>query len=129
MQRWRARWFVVAVMIAAAPARTHPVRWWRSPQLVAQLHLTPAQCDEMERAYEQTLPTQRHASVEVARTVDAIAHELNDGFAEDRLLRLTQQLIEAQAEEGSVQGELFRKTRAVCVLQHAPKWLVAQVTQ
>jgi len=73
-------------MVMCAPARTQPARWWRSSQLVARLHATAAQCHELERLYERTLPTQRRASVDMAQTIDAISHELNDGFNEARLL-------------------------------------------
>jgi hypothetical protein len=120
---------LVAVMVVCGPLRSQPARWWRSQDARVQLHLTRAECDEIDRAYQRSLPAQCAASLEATRALAAISQQLDDGFQEETLLALTERLASAQTREQTVQHDLSRAAHALCARRHTPEWLVTQVAR
>lgn len=79
--------------------------------------------------YQRGLPAQQHASADAARALDAISHQLDDSFAEETLLTLTERLASAQALAGVVQHDVSTAARTVCARRHTPEWLVTRLAR
>ena len=129
MRRRSARILLIGVVIVCAPIRAQPARWWRSPDAIAALGLTPAECDEIEQLYRRSVPAQQAASVEAAQALNAIARQLDDHFVEERLLALTERLAAAQGHAQAVERDLSHRARAVCARRHMPDWLITRVAR
>ena len=128
-RRQLPRTLVVAVLVVSSPVRTQPARWWRSPRVVQQLRLTRQECEEIDRVYEAAAPSQRAASSEVARLLNEIGRQMNDGFVEETLLTLTNRLAAAEAHEAAIRRQLLRDARSLCVRRDGPEWLNSKVTE
>ena len=129
MARRIPRSLLVALMVIGLEIRTQPVRWWHAPHIVEQLHLSRAECDEIDRLYDASLPAAREASLQAARAMNGIARQLESSFVEETLLELTQNLAAAQTHEKMLEREVSRKAQAVCVRRHAPEWSLTRVAQ
>lgn len=112
MSRAAGRVLIGAAIIAVwQPPIQPPPRWWRSPQALTSMHLTPADCDEVDRAVQSSVKAQTQASMELADAIHEIAVQLDDAFAERRLLELSERLAAAEAQEAALDHEIAPERR------------------
>ena len=100
-----AQGLLLLLILAGTQEHLQSIRWWWSPTVVAALGITSEQAAAIERAYEDSLPAQRHASEEVIDATARVADLIRAQVYDDQLLHLTERLAQAH----STQSELHRK--------------------
>src|SRR5512147_3191781 len=98
---------VLVAITVMLQARVESTRWWSSPSVVRMLRLSPAQCAELDRIYEGTLPARLRLAEQITALADRV-QQLNDSDASDEeVMPATEQLTHAQAERGALKASLL----------------------
>ncbi len=100
---------VVVALTVMLQARVESTRWWWSADVIRALALSPAQCRELDRVYDSTLPTRRRLAEEITALADRV-QRLNDGDASDEeIMPATERLAHAQAERWGLNTALVAR--------------------
>jgi Spy/CpxP family protein refolding chaperone len=123
-----AQTVVVLVIFASTQVHLQSVRWWWSPTVVAVLRITPEQSAAIERAYEDSLPAQRHASEDVIDTTGRVVDLIRAAVYDDQLLHMTEKLVNAYSSQDEVQQKMRERAAHALTLEQRQKLirLIAQ---
>ena len=97
---------VLAAFVVGRPAPLQPLRWWRSPPVVKALSLSGTQLHIIEQLYAETLPAQRRSTERLVDTINHVSRLIKEGNYGDDMLRQTEEVARATAEERALSLKL-----------------------
>jgi len=108
--KWLLRGVVLLQILSVTEVDLEPSRWWLSPVVISELHLTPRQCAAVERFYEDqnTEQAERRSSEDMFAVENRIEDRLEEGEYDAELLRLTSRLGEDLAESDELRRRAER---------------------
>lgn len=90
---------VVTLWFVTRPIQLSSTEWWRSPRVTSSIRLTRVQKDLIERLYIARLPGRRRCVERLVESTDRLDRMLRDGADQDEILKGTQSVAAAAAEE------------------------------
>jgi hypothetical protein len=84
---------------ATRPIQLSSTEWWRSPQVTSSIRLTQVQRDLIERLYRARLAGRRQCVERLVQATNRLDQLLYDDADQDEILKGTQSLAMAAAEE------------------------------
>lgn len=90
---------VVTLWFVTRPIQLSSTEWWRSPRVTSSIRLTRVQKDLIERLYTARLPGRRRCVERLVESTDRLDRMLRDGADQDEILKGTQSVAAAAAEE------------------------------
>jgi hypothetical protein len=90
---------VLTFWIATRPIQLSSTEWWRSPRVTSSLNLTRVQRDLIERLYRARLAGRRQCVERLVQATNRLDQLLRDEADQDEMLKETQSVAVAAAEE------------------------------
>ncbi len=104
---------VSAALTVMLQAHVDSSRWWRSPEVVRALELSPEQSRELDRAYDSSLPVRCRLAEQITALADRVQRLNATEASDDEVMPATERLAHAQAERAELSTELIARAESV----------------